>query len=337
MYALAAAATLPLAARADVDEVERQFWSARAVRRQYAAFDAECHCTRELFSEYARWQRELSRVLVLDGSVFRWEGLGNSGTRWIGLLRYGHATRRATYLRLSQAGGCGTPHGRRAGRPRAWLSNRCHLDLGDYFTGLSAVDWQWAGETERTVRAALEARKVDEHVISYTCARAASRGCAVARLSFANGSAIELAEPTELLSWLRTDAPRWIRLVLDQGAVSLEGSYAVPESLREGWGGGGKPALATCPIRGGRDYASRELALKCDTFAYMQPRRRRAMRSDCDSYRLMASLLPFPYETRSDRDSYRLMASLLPVLSRLEPYDLLVGVHLRSGIKVTSE
>ena len=280
-HALAAVASaLPLAAHADVaaDELERQFWSARAVRRQYAAFDAECRCTRQLFSEwYAPWHRDLGRVLVLDGSHFRWEGLGNSGTRWIGLLRYGHATRRATYLRLSRADGCGTPRGGR-GRPS---EQTCHLDLGDYFTGLNSVDWQWAGENERKVRAALGARGVQEHVIAYTCARSAPRGCALARLSLPNGSAIELAEPTQLLRWLRTDAPRWTRLVLNQGAVSLEGSYAVPESLREGWGaaGGGKPGLATCPLRGGTDFTSRELALKCETFAYMQPRRRRAMRA----------------------------------------------------------
>tara|TARA_B100000795_G_scaffold218094_1_gene172141 strand:- start:7 stop:1086 length:1080 start_codon:yes stop_codon:yes gene_type:complete len=55
-----------------------------------------------------------------------------------------------------------------------------------------------------------------------------------------------------------------------------------------------------CPVEGGPTFSSRELVLKCETFGLMQPRP-------------------------------RLMRALMPALRRLEPYEVLVGVHLRTG------
>lgn len=59
-------------------------------------FEAECACTRSLMAVQARGHQKLERVLVIDGSLFRWEGMGNSGVRWMGLLRWGYATGRTT-------------------------------------------------------------------------------------------------------------------------------------------------------------------------------------------------------------------------------------------------
>ena len=58
--------------------------------------------------------------------------------------------------------------------------------------------------------------------------------------------------------------------------------------------------LTACPVEGGPTFSSRELVLKCETYGLMQPRP-------------------------------RLMRALMPALRRLEPYEVLVGVHLRTG------
>ena len=172
------------------------FWAAKATRRQMAAFAASCGCTRALFAEYAERYRTRARVLVIDGSGFRWEGLGNSGVRWMGLLRFGQATGRATYLRLTQ--GCEhankfEAHAPASGRPS---DATCHLDLGDYFEGLGGVAWQWAGKNEAEARAALAARGERELVLQYVCDVHNLRhtdqagGCSRSGVRFPNGTIV---------------------------------------------------------------------------------------------------------------------------------------------------
>ena len=102
------------------------FWSSAVIRRQHAVFSEECGCTPALHQEDKRRHSTLERMVVLDGSHFRWEGLGNSGTRWMGLLRWGYATGRATFLRIAR--------------------DETRLDIGDYFVGWGGVDWNWASQ-----------------------------------------------------------------------------------------------------------------------------------------------------------------------------------------------
>ena len=207
---------MAMASLADLDEFAR----AAVTRRQLAAFETECDCTRKLHAKYARQHAELSAALVLDGSGFRWEGLGNSGTRWMGLLRFGHATGRATFLKVTNRCASAEMHrGRRKGE------RKCHIDFGTYFVGWGGVDWQW--------RRGLQVGAADFEVVRYACAKrkGGSTGCAVARLSFRNGSHVELEEPAGLLGWLRgSTSPRrlWLRLAQQD---SLEFSYSKPEAL----------------------------------------------------------------------------------------------------------
>ena len=254
---------------------EAAFWSSAVMRRQQAMFASECGCTRALHAEYARRHATLDRIVVLDGTGFRWEGLGNSGTRWMGLLRWGYATGRATFLRIAR--------------------DEQRLDIGEYFVGWKGVDWFWAAQ-QAAVRQRLLARGVKPVVLEYSCVRRRSPGCGTVRLRHArNGSMLALFdEPTELLTWMRSDAsPKWIRLVLQQ-QDSLEHSYSKPEKLRT------TVPLTACPVAGAPDFSSREAALKCETYAFMQPRP-------------------------------KLIRALVPLLRRLEPYDVVVGVHLRTG------
>ena len=122
-----------------VQEVTRAFRQAAVTQRQYTRWRAECACTRAMHRQYEQRHARLDRIVVIDGSSFRWEGLGNSATRWMGLLRWGYATERAVFLRITRE--CR----RAAGRPN---DRTCHLDFGDYFVGWGGVDWHWQGEQE---------------------------------------------------------------------------------------------------------------------------------------------------------------------------------------------
>ena len=75
---------------------------------------------------------------------------------------------------------------------------------------------------------------------------------------------------------------------------SLERSFSKPEALRT------TLPLTACPVAGAAAFRIREVALKCETFAFMQPRP-------------------------------KLMAPLLPHLKALQPFQRVVGVHLRTG------
>ena len=111
-------------------EVEAAFWKSRVVQRQINVYEKECGCTRAMMRLQGTEHARLRRVVVIDGSLFRWEGLGNSGVRWMGLLRWGYSTGRATFLRLNRD--CSTAghfeaHHPSQGRPS---DSKCHLDLG---------------------------------------------------------------------------------------------------------------------------------------------------------------------------------------------------------------
>ena len=81
-------------------------------------------------------------------------------------------------------------------------------------------------------------------------------------LLFTTGSSLELEEPSGLLSFIQTlDAP-WVRIVLAQ-QNSLEYSYSKPEKLRPP----GALPLTRCPVEDAAAFRTRELALRCETFA----------------------------------------------------------------------
>lgn len=188
-----------------------EFNAARVVQRQAAVFDRECGCTKLILQQQAQLHASLERVTVLDGSHFRWEGLGNSGVRWMGLMRWALSTGRATYLRLTQ--GCAgaerkQAHSPSSGRP---IDATCHLDPGDYFTGWGGVDWGWRAATERRVAEAMALRGEEELLLQYECVTRQAPGCGVAALRFSNGSRVVLREPDEMLHFFRTTPHRHAR------------------------------------------------------------------------------------------------------------------------------
>ena len=190
-----------------------EFNAARVIQRQTAVFDRECGCTKLILQKQAQLHASLERVTVLDGSHFRWEGLGNSGVRWMGLMRWALSTGRATYLRLTQD--CAGADRKQAHRPSSGRPSdaTCHLDPGDYFTGWGGVDWGWRAATERRVAEAMARRGEEEVVLHYECVTRAAPGCGVAALRFGNGSRVVLREPDEMLHFFRTTPHRYVRLL----------------------------------------------------------------------------------------------------------------------------
>lgn len=114
----------------------------------------------------------------MDGSGFRWEGLGNSGTRWMGLLRYGLATDHAIFLQLQQD--CGSTSSRASLSSKgskgsnAADAEECNrfkagIDPGIFVTGWGGFDWHWGHSTSRRVQAAMAARGETELELNYRC------------------------------------------------------------------------------------------------------------------------------------------------------------------------
>ena len=134
------------------------FHSYSLIQRQYKAFETECQCTKAMHAEYRRRREQGGKTLVIDGTGFRWEGLGNSGTRWMGLLRYGQATGRNTYLHIARECNKAPPVRRALLRPLSTVGSQlpasapCRLDIGAYFTGYNNTDWYWSGQAAKVRR-----------------------------------------------------------------------------------------------------------------------------------------------------------------------------------------
>lgn len=230
----------------DEQVVNASFHASALVRRQYSVFDSECGCTKAMHAMYRRqYTASNQATLLIDGTGFRWEGLGNSGTRWMGLLRWGFATGRSPYLRIGRD--C-----------TSRISGPCRLDIGQYFVGYNHVDWHWNSQASRIKQYHAD-RGQRPLTLRYSChrRRAGAPGCDIARLKMKNGTILVLAEPQELLEWFRTVNEPFIRIVLAQ-QDSLEASYSRPESLRTRHG-----PLTRCPITTAPSFRTRELALKC--------------------------------------------------------------------------
>ena len=65
------------------------------LQREIDLYRKGCACTMRVHQRAALLHEQLDRVIVFD-LRFRWWGLGNNLVRWLGLLRLGLATGRAT-------------------------------------------------------------------------------------------------------------------------------------------------------------------------------------------------------------------------------------------------
>ena len=159
------------------------------IQREAAAYTKLCPCQQRIEAGRAELHRTLESVLVIDMRM-NWNGIGNSLTRWLAVLRLGTATGRATFLWLSdrplQAGAKpgGKPlnripvPGRRLKQFRLDPWKRPHsvqrpqgFDLGDYFVAVDA-DYRWSRAQYRRVAASMASRNVSSPLlVNYRCVK----------------------------------------------------------------------------------------------------------------------------------------------------------------------
>lgn len=174
--------------------------SSPLIQREARAYESGCKCSQRIEAGRAELHRTLDSVLIIDLRM-NWNGIGNSLTRWLAVLRLGTAAGRATFLWFSdrplaayegrtrqqkqeQPGrrlsmNSTEQPGRRLGGPfrlndwrRPHTVNRASgFDLGDYFTAVDA-DYRWSRAQYHRVAAAMAARNVSAPLlVNYRCVK----------------------------------------------------------------------------------------------------------------------------------------------------------------------
>lgn len=250
------------------------FASHPLVARETASYDAKCLCTQRIEAGREVLHRSLERVLIVD-MRFTWNGIGNSLTRWLAVLRFGTAAGYATFLWMSDRDHVRPPSARDGGKraggrrlsaalPRAskkW--RRAHLatrpsgfDLGDYFVAVGA-DWRWSHAAHRRVSAAMRARNVSSPtLVRYSCGRH-TWGCMRPELEWGplgephpgygplsggfarEPSRMSAAHESErdgaLLSWFASSSEPWLLLRLREQTALEQSASAAGAVLSGAW------------------------------------------------------------------------------------------------------
>ena len=76
------------------------FSSHPLIAREASLYAQQCQCTKRIEAGRTELHRSLDSVLVIDMRM-AWNGIGNSLTRWLAVLRLGTASGRATFLWFS--------------------------------------------------------------------------------------------------------------------------------------------------------------------------------------------------------------------------------------------
>ena len=137
-----------------------EFASLPVIARETQLFESKCACTKRIEAGRAALHASLDRVLVIDMRMM-WNGIGNSLTRWLAVLRLGTAAGRATFLWMSDRDHPNPgSHSRRrlrglGARPTNWRKKHTvarprGFDLGDYFVAVGG-DYRWSRAVYRRV------------------------------------------------------------------------------------------------------------------------------------------------------------------------------------------
>ena len=301
-------------------------FASRHIAREWSAYENGCRCTHTVEEHRARLHDTLRRVLVFD-MRFDWFGIGNSLGRWLGLVRVGTAAGYATFLWMRDKSaahpGAIRPHG---------------FDLGSYFVA-EGGDWRWTPRAERRVR---KAHPEGSTVLEWHCAHVGD-ACRSMRILDEHGTCVfstSAEADGTFLNWLATRPNNaWIVLrPRRQEALEASGTPAV--AWLGGWryrlykdadapwcrqddGVGrrgmhwqtscaaaatpadctnGTRRFAGCMWQHQRcvDYNRPSPSLSCEAFALLRPR---------------------PHVWRA----------LRPALARLERFESVGGLHMRTG------
>ena len=190
--------------------MQPEFGAISLVQKELAAYSDQCPCAQSLEAERARAHASLERVLVLDARG-AWNGLGNSLSRWVGLLRVGHSLGYATFLWLNGAGSDAPSRG------------DARFDIGDYFVSVG-VDWQWNRRTRRRVAAAMRRRGQSHPFLARAVCKRMTFACMEPVIEWEGGRRSAGCSYDEelgggLLRVLRSLNASWLQLELAGGQV----------------------------------------------------------------------------------------------------------------------
>ena len=246
----------------------------------------QCRCAARVDAQRAALHTALARVVVFDCRL-SWNGLGNSMSRWLNLLRVGLASRRAVFLWLADSD---PPHDAwgETMRGRGFSET---ADLGEFFLSAAGVDWRWSRRTARRVAKVMRARGVQApRFVHYFC-RLHTHACeepglvwggAVQRFNMASSRRAELHGATAadealfvthaqeqagaLVSWLRDSTAPWLIVRLqgnstvagygEQTAFESSASFAARAIAAEG----------LCEVGG------EQMSAQCEAHSLLRPR-----------------------------------------------------------------
>lgn len=215
----------PTAAHLQMHEwakAERRAKRWRRTRTELDRFSRQCGWISEGYVQAVNLYSSVDRVVVFDVRHGAWQGLGDSISRLLNLLRLARSMGRAGFI-LSDP--CADPLApkRLATTP---LSNgtTCEFDLAAYFRGFGPhMDFQWSERTRKRVEArhGKVVGSPSERVLSMHCAPGDGRPC---ELRDARSGKVVFSTPAAEHGGAPVSGKEmdWVRFLRDDPAVSAE-------------------------------------------------------------------------------------------------------------------
>lgn len=314
------------------------FAASPLVQRELAIFRSSCECTRRIEHRRASLHKSLRRVIVFD-LRFGWWGIGNSLIRWLNLLQCGLALNRASFLwmRDEQA----PAHGNGS----SIKQTRQLFDMGQYYSSVSGVSWQWSTRAEARVRAA---HGPGAHPVMFKYHLSPDESFWLHRENasdhHAHHDGIHGTRREEkdgkLLAWLAMRREPWILVDLrPRWQTGFEPSRRFAGAMLSGqigngteWGGGWD---AVCGPRSGLGPVSDQLSKErwrttgtnwslrtrggVSSAAWPSSALTSRISSRCEAFALL-------------RPRRQLQKHIVPILKRMDDAQHVIGMHMRTGL-----
>lgn len=204
-------------------KAERRAQRWRRTRTELDRFVRECAWISDGYVRTVRLYEALDKVVVFDVRHGTWQGLGDSISRLLNLLRVSRAMGRAGFILSDPCGATQAP--RRYATTALSNGTTCEFDLAAFVRGFGpGVDYQWSDAARRRVEKRLGAAALSaegERVLSLRCPPGAGGPC---ELRDARSGAVVFSTPPAEFG----GAPQpgreldWLRFLRDDPGLSAE-------------------------------------------------------------------------------------------------------------------
>jgi hypothetical protein len=314
------------------------FAASPLVQRELAIFRSSCECTRRIEQQRASLHKSLRRVVVFD-LRFGWWGIGNSLIRWLNLLQCGLALNRASFLWM---------HDEQAPAPGNSSSvkrtTRRFFDMGQYYSTVSGVSWQWTTREEARVRAA---QGPGAHPVTFKYHASSGESFWLHRENASHQHAYrdgvhgtrDEEKDGKLLGWLALRREPWILVDLKpRWQTGLEPSRRYAGAMLSGqigngteWGGGWDAVCGPRSLLGPvSDQLYKERWRATGTNWSLRTRRGvpSAVRPSALTSRVSSRCEAFALL----RPRRQLQRHIIPILERMDRAQRVIGMHMRTGL-----